>query len=299
MAPTMAKTFKSMGLLQASSIYEDEMEALRGLTLGSAAAIPREPQVLPDRQELLDQEMEDELRRARQLQTSLMPTAAPDIEGFDVAGRCEMADHIGGDFYQYFHENGELAICLAEVAGHAMGAAASGVMFSGVLATEMRSGETLERLFDNLNRTLHHMPDRRTFVSFCMGALDLAGRSMRVANAACPYPSHFRAATGEVVELQVDAYPLGVRGEANHTAVEVPLGPGDYVVLCSDGIIEAADEEEQLFGFESAAAVIGQGCREGLSAEGLIDRLIGAAQAFAGDRPQGDDMTVVVLRAEA
>ena len=298
MAPTMTKTFKSMGLLQASSIYRDKGEALQGLALGNPQPILRKQEARLDAQELLNQELEDELQTARQLQMSLMPTVAPDIEGLDVAGRCEMANHVGGDFFRYFEQDGKLTICLVEVAGHAMEGAASGMMFSGVLEKEMRSGDPLEQLFGNLNRTLHHMLDRRTFVCFCMGALDLAGRSLRLANSACPYPFHFRAAMGEVVELQVDALPLGAQVKTVYPTVEVLLEPGDYIVLCSDGIIEAANEEEQMFGFESTAAVIGQGCQEGLSAEGLIDRLIGAVQTFACDTPQGDDRTVVVLKAE-
>ena len=70
------------------------------------------------------------------------------------------------------------------------------------------------------------------------------------------------------------------------------------MVFCSDGIIEAANADEDIFGFEQTAEVIRAGCAEGLSAEGLIDRLIGAVQEFAGDTPQGDDMTCVVLRVE-
>ena len=298
MAPTMAKTFKSMGLLQASSIYASEGEALQGLALDSPQGILREQEESPDAQELLTQEMEEELQKARQLQISLMPTAAPNIEGLDVAGRCEMANHVGGDFFQYFERDGKLSLCLAEVAGHAMEGVLSGMMFSGVLATEMRSGDPLEQLFGNLNRILHHMPDQRTFVCFCMGALDLPGRSLRLANAACPYPFHFRAATGEMVELQVDAYPLGARDKTVYATMEVSLEPGDYFVLCSDGIIEAANEEEKMFGFGATAAVLSQSCQEEMSAEQLIDRLIGAVQDFAGGGPQGDDMTVVVLKVE-
>jgi len=73
---------------------------------------------------------------------------------------------------------------------------------------------------------------------------------------------------------------------------------GDRIVFCSDGIAEAANAQEELFGFERTAETIHQGCAEGVSAEALIDRLIGAVQDFAGDATQGDDMTVVVLKVE-
>ena len=69
--------------------------------------------------------------------------------------------------------------------------------------------------------------------------------------------------------------------------LETALQTGDYVVFCSDGIIEAANPASDIFGFEQTAETIRTGCAEGLSAEALIDRLIGAVQDFAGDEPQG------------
>jgi len=129
-----------------------------------------------------------------------------------------------------------------------------------------------------------------------VGELDLAQRCLRLTNAACPYPFHFRAATGAVEELQVEAYPLGVLPETAFETLERTLEKGDYLVFCSDGIIEAANDQEAIFGFEQTTETIRQGCAGGLAAEALIDRLLSAVQDFSGDVPQGDDMTCVVLR---
>lgn len=79
-----------------------------------------------------------------------------------------------------------------------------------------------------------------------------------------------------MTELQVDAYPLGVRAETAYTAIEMALEEGDYIVLCSDGIIEAANTDEEMFGFELTAATIHRACVGGLSSGALIDRLIGS-----------------------
>jgi sigma-B regulation protein RsbU (phosphoserine phosphatase) len=80
--------------------------------------------------------------------------------------------------------------------------------------------------------------------------------------------------------------------------IETRLAPGDRLVFYSDGIVEAADAQEAVFGYEQTAETIRKGCVEDLSAAALIDRLIGAVKDFAGGEPQGDDMTVVVLRVE-
>ena len=249
-------------------------------------------------QEKLAQAWEEELRIAHNLQLGLMPLESLQIAGLDLAGRCIPATHVGGDFYQCFPRDGKLAVCMADVTGHAMKAAVPVIAFSGVLKTEMKRGNPLETLFSNLNETLCESLDKRTFICFCMGELHIADRTFRLANAACPYPFHFRAATGDVVELQVDAYPLGVRSGNAYGAIEVALEPGDCVVFCSDGIVEAADAQVESFGFERAAETIRQGCREGLSAAMLIERLHGAVRDFTGDVSQEDDMTYMVLRLE-
>ena len=187
-------------------------------------------------------------------------------------------------------------LSLADVTGHAMKAAVPVMMFSGILKTEMRLGNSIEDLFGNLNKTLHESLDRRTFICFTMGEFDLVSRILRMSNCGGPYPFHYKAATQEVVELEMAAYPLGIRADATYEAIEVQLEPGDRVVFCSDGIVEATNPQEEMFTFEQTAEVIRQGCLEGLAAEVLLEHLFGRVKAFTGTAEQGDDMTVVVLQ---
>lgn len=280
--------------------------ALCGLLVVSTAAIRRhraflhEQQVRLQTQQALNRELEEELQTAHNLQMGLMPTESPHIRGFDISGRCIPANHVGGDFFQYFpiSEN-RLAISLADVTGHAMEAAVPVMMFSGILDTQIEAGNSLAGLFAKLNRSLHRNLDKRTFVCFTMGELDIDTRKFRLANGGCPYPYHYKKASGEIVELQIDGYPLGVRAEGDYAIIETQLEPGDYIVFCSDGIIEAENKEEEIFGFELTAATIGNGCKKNLTAPQLLDYLIVEVKAFTGATPQGDDQTVVVLQVEA
>jgi len=242
------------------------------------------------------QEMEDELRTAHDLQMGLMPSSHPDVPGYDVAGRCIPANHVGGDFFQYFEEGGELSIVMADVTGHAMDAAVPVMMFSGVLDHQMESSGSVEEHIRRLNASMHRALVRRTFVCFTMGELDPATKSLRLSNAGCPYPYHYQAATQEVVELAVGGYPLGVRPDTEYEVVEVQLDPGDRVVFCSDGIVEADNAAGEQFGYERTGEAIRLACEEGLSAEGTIDKLLEEVAAFRGDTPQSDDMASVVVR---
>jgi len=74
---------------------------------------------------------------------------------------------------------------------------------------------------------------------------------------------------------------------------------GDRIVFCSDGIIEAENSEEEMFGFERTAETIEMGCQDNLTAPQLLDYLISEVKTFTGDAPQGDDQTVVVLQVES
>ena len=78
--------------------------------------------------------------------------------------------------------------------------------------------------------------------------------------------------------------------------IGVSIGLGEDMVFCSDGMIEAANADAAIFGFEQTAETIRAGCAEGLSAEDMIEKLMGASQDFAGETPQGDDMICVVVK---
>jgi ligand-binding sensor domain-containing protein len=269
--------------------------ALIGLTFASGYGLRRRRDLRLAEQALM-RELEEELQTAHNLQMELMPAAPPHIEGFDIAGRCLTANHVGGDFFQYFRKGDKLLICMADVTGHAMEAAIPVVMFSGILRTEMQYDPPLEQLLLRLNRTLCDTLDSRTFVCLVAAEFDLSDRSLELANAGCPYPYHFSVAGGEVTERQLDAYPLGVVADTAFSLAACDFQSDDYLILCSDGIVEAENESGELFGFDRTAETIRRGCLSGLSAEALIDHIIAETLSFTGDTPQGDDRTIVAVR---
>ena len=268
--------------------------ALVGLVVAGGYAV-RQRRDRDRTREALVRELEEELQMAHQLQMGLMPKEAPEVPGIELAGRCVPATHVGGDFFQYFPQADGLAVCMADVTGHAMEAAVPVMMFSGVLHSQMEEKRSLEELFARLNRTLHARLENRTFVCFAMGRIEADGRTLRLVNMACPPPYHFRAASGEVVELEGGGYPLGVLPDTEYAAVETSLEAGDYVVFCSDGIVEAENAIGELFGFERTTRTIRQVCSQGLSAAHTLERIVAAVDQFTGETPAGDDRTCIVI----
>ena len=245
----------------------------------------------------LVEELEAELQRARDLQLGLMPKQAPTLHGLEVSGLCWPATQVGGDFFQYFPTPTAdgLTLVLADATGHAMEAALPVVLFDGVLESQMSQEADLAARVKQLNRLLHRLLERRTLVCMTMAEVDGATGRLRLVNAGNPYPFHYRAVEGRVVEIESSGYPLGAWSTGDYGVKERLLEAGDRVVLCSDGLVEARNAEGVVLGFERLAAVIAQGCAEDLAADALVARVVERVAAFTGSIEQADDQTVVVV----
>ena len=243
--------------------------------------------------------LEDELQTAHDLQMRLMPQENPTVSGFDIVGRCIPATEVGGDFYQYFPVADErVVIALADVTGHGMKAAIPTMVFSGLLDTQVNYSTTPEELMPRLNSSLHRVLEPRTFVCLSLGELDPQRSRLRLSNGGCPYPFLYRASTQQVEEVDLSAFPLGIRAESTYGVEEVDLDEGDVVVMCSDGIIEAGNEAGELYGFDRIAEAIRQAGRRQMRSQEIIDHLFGDVEQFVQDSEQADDQTVVVIRVD-
>ncbi len=243
--------------------------------------------------------LEDELQTAHDLQMRLMPQENPIVSGFDIVGRCIPATEVGGDFYQYFPVADErVVIALADVTGHGMKAAIPTMVFSGLLDTQVNYSTTPEELMPRLNSSLHRVLEPRTFVCLSLGELDPQRSRLRLSNGGCPYPFLYRASTQQVEEVDLSAFPLGIRAESTYGVEEVDLDEGDVVVMCSDGIIEAGNEAGELYGFDRVAEAIRQAGRRQMCSQEIIDHLFGDVEQFVQDSEQADDQTVVVIRVD-
>ena len=256
---------------------------------------------LEDAQKIIEKHnemLQAELETASQMQMRLMPTDNPSIAGFNIAGRCRPATHVGGDFFQYYpKDQGRLSIAMADVTGHGMQAAIPNVLFSGMLENQMELEVAPEDLVGNLNRSLTRSLEPRTFVCFSLGELDTDLRRIRLVNGGCPYPYHYVAATSEVYEVENSALPLGLRSGSEYAGVDCELAIGDRIVFCSDGIIEAGNADGQLFGFERTRLTVEQLSIQGLSAANMVDAILADVDAFCEGTEQDDDQTIVVIEA--
>jgi len=175
------------------SLRRSDLErAIPVLALNMMKALQQKTDALEEVNQQFQEIQAKEMEQARSMQMALTPQQSPSIAGFDLAGRCVPAGYVGGDFFQYFHRpQGRLAFVLADVPGHGMGTVIPVLLFNAILKAEMQYGHSLEELFSRLNKTLCETLDRHFFVSFIMGELDPANRTLQLSNCGCPYPYHY------------------------------------------------------------------------------------------------------------
>lgn len=240
-----------------------------------------------------------ELADARKIQLSMLPAGEPRIEWLELSGTCVPAAEVGGDYYDYIDLGREAwTLVMADVAGHGV---ASGLLLAGlrsslyVLQEELRSpAAVLERL----NAMVRASVRMRTFVTVSLAVLDRSGGDqgrLRLSSAGHPPGLLWRAAEGAVVEVGLPAPPLGTRLPAVYEDVDLELGPGDVLLLYTDGLVEAIDFRAESYGFERLERAFARAARAGEARE-VRTHLLEDVSHFKGSTPQADDLSIVVAR---
>lgn len=249
------------------------------------------------------QRLDDELRIAREIQKSLLPTSLPDVEGLSIADLCEPAREVGGDYYDFFDlGHRRLGVMVADVSGKGTSAALYMAELKGLMLALSRKEQSPRRLLIEANRLLSEHLDNRSFITMTYAVIDLAARTMVCARAG---HTPMIVANGERSDvITPSGMVLGLRlpgaAERFEQVLEEytrTLCERDVIVLYTDGITEAMDQDGNLFSDESLAKVV-QG-QHHLDAPGIRERVVREVQAFVGDAEPHDDMTMIVMKVGA
>ena len=232
-----------------------------------------------------------ELEVAAVIQSHLHPQEFPDFEGYRLAARSSSSRQVAGDTYDVLLRNGGLIATVTDVSGKGVGA---GMIASGVhAAVRLISGEMddLSDLAVGINRYLVGATADNRFATFALVRIAPDG-GLRAINAGhCPVL--IRRKDGSVTEISSSGLPLGILDAATYVETVDRLEPGDLVVLYTDGLTEAENPDDEEFGVERVAAVVG-----GLTdptAEGLCEELLRTVDEHACGQPLQDDATLLVV----
>ncbi len=235
-----------------------------------------------------------ELEEARRLQLAMLPDTLPDLPGFDLAVHMATASEVGGDYYDFLHDDdGGWTVALGDATGHGLHAG----MVVGVARSLLQAANGIGELAAMLGRIhtgLANLPERRASMSLVL--MRLNGSVIRLASAGMPPALVHRRATGAVEEFLLPGVPLGTLHEARWSEHDLTVAPGDSVLLMSDGLAEVMGPDGNPFGYERVRAAFAEVGR--LVPAAAVEHLVAAADTYRGEEAIADDVTLVFLRAK-
>ncbi|WP_029459474.1 SpoIIE family protein phosphatase [Solidesulfovibrio alcoholivorans] len=239
---------------------------------------------------------------AGEIQRSLLPASPPPFPGLTLAGASRYCDETGGDYFDFLTFDGDksgiLGVALGDVSGHGLPAALLMATARALLRPRAARPGTPGEIVADVNRELvRDVYGTGRFMTLFYLEADPATRKAAFARGGHDPALRYDPATGQVDELTTRGMALGVAEEARYETGVAALAPGQTVLIGTDGLWEAENPAGEMFGKARTRDILAESAAAGPRA--VCDALFAALDAFRGDRPLEDDVTLVVLRLDA
>jgi phosphoserine phosphatase RsbU/P len=272
------------------SLTETSLRLLESLAFEATKSL-ESVRLLHEEQE--KKQLEQELNMAREVQVALSPTAFKQPDQFDVASHSIPSRYVGGDFYDLIPlKDGRWVIALGDVSGKGIAAALLAAMAQGVLQAQFASNLHLADVIATLNKVLVQRTASNSFITLFCAVLDPQGHFTYI-NAGHNLPILART-SGQTEMLTTKSVVLGAFDFVNHDSRQTLLANGDLVVIYSDGVTEAVNSRNEMFGDERLERLVRENVN--LDADGIKQRIVEELNNFTRGLPQGDDITLIVLK---
>ena len=247
--------------------------------------------------------MKRDLQIAREIQTWLLPGVPPQIPGIAIAYATRPANTVAGDYYDVFprpgrtNEDNRVVLAVADVAGKSIPAAMLMATFQASLKTLSTAQVALPELASNMNRyACGNSQGGLRFTTAFLAEYDPIRRTLDYINAGHNNPI-LRRANGQIERLDAGGLPFGIQPEAKYESATVTLGPGDWLIIFTDGLVEAENAQQAEYGEERLLTAIEAG--KSVEPAEMLKRLMAEVDLFVGNTPQHDDVTCLLLKSES
>ncbi len=242
--------------------------------------------------------LKHELDLAREVQRGLFPRDLMPVAGIEYAGFCRPAKYVGGDYYDFQTPPGnQFSLVLGDVSGKGVPAAVLMASIQTLLRSQLsRDPLPVSAVMSELNKSVFYCSSAERYSTLFCGVLNADRSKMTFVNAGHLHPVLSRA-DGRMERPAAGGLPIGVLPFANYTDATVDIGPGDLIVCFSDGVSEATNQRDDMWGENAAEAVIAK--HRDAPIEEVVNALVKAADEFAGGAEQFDDITVIAVRIQA
>lgn len=246
--------------------------------------------------------MKRDLEIARDIQSWLLPSSPPIVPGLTIAFATRPANTVAGDYYDVFPrltaipEDQSFLLTVADVAGKSIPAALLMATFQASLKTLSSTPCSLQELVAGMNRyACTNSQNGLRFTTAFIAQFNAASRVLDYINAGHNNPI-LRRSSGAIERLVAGGVPLGIQQDAKYDAGAATLAPGDWLVIFTDGLVEAVNFAGEEYGEQRLLAVLN--ANTGLAPDLLLQRMIAEVNTFVGSTPQHDDITCMLIKVE-
>jgi phosphoserine phosphatase RsbU/P len=275
-----------------TGFFNEEHERML-TTLGSQIAIAIENARLYQAVSRQERQLERDIAMAREVQLRLLPPEAPSHPHADMAVRFLPARSIGGDLYDFIdYGPTRTAIVLGDVSGKAAPAALFAALVSGIMRSAAQQQPGPAEMLAHLNDALQERKLDSQYVTLLFALWNDENQTLQVANSGAVQPIFCRA--GESLTVKAEGFPLGMFSDVTYDEFNVATQPGDAIVFVSDGILDAENEKEEMYGQDRLAGLL---CaNRDRPAHEIADEILADVTRFQGSKERFDDETIIVLR---
>jgi len=241
---------------------------------------------------LQSESIKNEYEQAFLIQKSLLPTTSPEIPGYQIAGKSQQAELVGGDIFDYYNlDEEEFGFCIGDASGHGIPAALMARDVIVGLRMGLENQTKMIYTLKKLNRVVYQSVLSTRFISLFYAEMEKNGNMFYV-NAGHPPPILVHG--NEVIELESTGMVFGALPEIDLRRAHLRIHPDSLLVMFSDGIVERQNKVGEEFGTELLKEIIIN--NKNLDAEGALNAIFVAANSFSENKKWKDDATVVVIK---
>lgn len=239
--------------------------------------------------------VEQELHIAHNIQKGLLPAAPPPLHGFEILGMARPAAHAGGDYYDWqMLADGRCIIAIADVTGHGIGPALVMAVCRAYARATVPTIQNAEEFLSRVNDLVSHDLTAGRFITMAVALVSPSGE-IDLLSAGHGPTFLYHADTNQIERFNGNGLPLGIMPEETYTRpAKIVLRAGDVMVMLTDGFMERVSPGGTMFGADRLEQAVRSNVSR--SAREIIEAIDAEVTAFGAGTPQGDDMTIVVIR---
>lgn len=249
---------------------------------------------LAEKNEELARAQKREREMAFRVQSQLIPVNMPEIKGWEFAATWIPAREVSGDYYDFIRNQDRMGIIIADVSGKGMPAALFMASARSIVRAKVTASLKPEEILTQANSLICADAARGMYITVFYVEIDPQKRSLTYVNSGHNPPYWYRASQKAIQELSPTGSVVGINPSMQCKQEKIEIDHGDILVLYTDGITEAFNEEDQEFGDERLKSILMNNAQK--SPADIMKEIQTALEAYVGSAPQSDDRTMVLIK---